>query len=501
MNDLSDKVLATVNSKHIKKFSFDKQGKRFKAFTFSSICNALGEKYEKCGPARLREIKIVMANLENEGIVEYINGEPPFYILVKPSKQKQTGFALKNDGGFQVMSVKLRVFLCVILFFLPAVSMASTKSSLKDILAIGKSRVHKKNYAKAREQAVSNSLATAVNQAALGLLPADALADNFEEVNRVLSGNINKFIRNYKVLSESKSEKAYSVLVLVTVSGEMLKKQMPDANDLATKGKLPKLLFMIAEEKPDADFPVCWWAEKESPGEMIAEAAISEALKKSGFAVADHGGGLPPEYDRSGIEKPNIGIEEVLKIGAHFKADAVVVGKAVSEKALNTMGGTIRSFRGTVTARVFSVETGDEIAFASQKAVEVHEDETEGTKSALQSAASMVAEDLAGKIAEGWRNAKKKSSRITLYIGGTSYLGNFVMFRKELNSMPGVKSIQLKEMKADEAAILVDYKGSAKELADALMLKTFQAFGINVYEVARNHLRIELVPEQKTNSH
>ncbi|MBW2166280.1 MAG: hypothetical protein JRG74_09360 [Deltaproteobacteria bacterium] len=48
-------------------------------------------------------------------------------------------------------------------------------------------------------------------------------------------------------------------------------------------------------------------------------------------------------------------------------------------------------------------------------------------------------------------------------------------------------------MKADEATIVVDFQGNAKELADALMLKNFESFGINIYEISQSHLRIRLV--------
>jgi len=45
----------------------------------------------------------------------------------------------------------------------------------------------------------------------------------------------------------------------------------------------------------------------------------------------------------------------------------------------------------------------------------------------------------------------------------------------------------------DEATIVVDFQGNAKELADALMLKNFESFGINIYEISQSHLRIRLV--------
>jgi hypothetical protein len=57
-----------------------------------------------------------------------------------------------------------------------------------------------------------------------------------------------------------------------------------------------------------------------------------------------------------------------------------------------------------------------------------------------------------------------------------------------------VEGIRVKEIKNNEAILLVEYKGKAKDLAAALMLKNFKSFGINISEVAENLIRIELVP-------
>ena len=68
------------------------------------------------------------------------------------------------------------------------------------------------------------------------------------------------------------------------------------------------------------------------------------------------------------------------------------------------------------------------------------------------------------------------------------------MFRRTLYEMPGIEDVQIREMKSDEATIVVDFKGNSKEFADAIMVKTFDEFGINIYEVSPTSLKIELIP-------
>jgi hypothetical protein len=84
---------------------------------------------------------------------------------------------------------------------------------------------------------------------------------------------------------------------------------------------------------------------------------------------------------------------------------------------------------------------------------------------------------------------------VELSILGTGHLANYVKFRKTLNTISGVEGIQVKEIKPNEAALLVEYKGKTKDLAAALMLQNFNAFGIHISEVTDNSLRIELVQD------
>jgi hypothetical protein len=53
----------------------------------------------------------------------------------------------------------------------------------------------------------------------------------------------------------------------------------------------------------------------------------------------------------------------------------------------------------------------------------------------------------------------------------------------------------VKELKADEAALSVSYKGKPRELADALMLNAFETFSINIQEVMPDRLKIQLIPQ------
>ena len=97
------------------------------------------------------------------------------------------------------------------------------------------------------------------------------------------------------------------------------------------------------------------------------------------------------------------------------------------------------------------------------------------------------------EITEIWKRGPEKPAMVSIEVSGTRNLGNFVLFRKTLNDISGVKRIQMKELQADASTMMVDYSGTPKTLADSLMVETFETFSINITEVSEEHLRIELV--------
>jgi hypothetical protein len=93
---------------------------------------------------------------------------------------------------------------------------------------------------------------------------------------------------------------------------------------------------------------------------------------------------------------------------------------------------------------------------------------------------------------------EKETAKIKVIVEGTRVLSNFVKFRSALSSLDNVREIQSSEMKADKATVIVEYNGDVNTLAESLMLKSFESFGINISEVLPDQLRIVLVPVDET---
>lgn len=92
------------------------------------------------------------------------------------------------------------------------------------------------------------------------------------------------------------------------------------------------------------------------------------------------------------------------------------------------------------------------------------------------------------------RVGKINIQNIEIIVQGTRNLSSFISFRKGLKEIPGVKEIQVSDMQPDEAKLLVNFEGNAKEFTDALVLKKFDKFSIRIFEMSENKLKTELIP-------
>jgi hypothetical protein len=129
-----------------------------------------------------------------------------------------------------------------------------------------------------------------------------------------------------------------------------------------------------------------------------------------------------------------------------------------------------------------------------QTSVTTNTDEIAGTRDVLSRAGSLAGEDLASQILAAWQKHEEQSNRLEIIIAGTGDIANFEKLRRFINSISGVKNVQIKELTPNDATLMVDFQGIAKEFADALMLKSSKSMRFNIYEISHDRLRIELTP-------
>ena len=386
------------------------------------------------------------------------------------------------------------IIFCFLSFLAHSVNVqAEDQISTKTVVVIGTGKIYKENSASARKEAIENSLVSAVESVALDLIPPESLNQTFQSFNEALYDKTGKFIQGYKVLAEFKIKDAYRVMVKANVSIPGLTKLMSNAGIMSGGKSLPKILVLVSEQNLEDTSPKYWWGKKAVWGEIFSVNAFIETMRSKGLPVLDHPSIAQNTGIDDGYDKPVLDKEEAVDLGLNLKADIVIVGKTIIDQAQNVMGKNIRSFKGVVSARAIRTDTGEEIATITRSAVTADADETIGARKALSAAGSLAGDILARQIIDAWQKKDEQTNIIGIVVEGTDNLANFEKLIGIINKISGVKNLQIKELKANETVISVEFKGSAKTLADALMLKSYESVGINIYEVSKNHLRVELI--------
>jgi hypothetical protein len=418
----------------------------------------------------------------------FIPQKIPSYFLTQELSNMRTIF--NKLSGSMLVSLSLALVLMS-----SGAGQAKESVTTKTYVVVGTSAMHGGNVAAAREKAIADGLVTAVALMTKELLEVESLVDNFSQLNELLFDQTSTFIQGYKVLTEAGQDKTYRVVVQATVSGKKISKKLTDAGVLRTSTTLPSVLFLIAEQNLEQESPMFWWSPLGSSFISIAEAAMVERLQEAGFTIINHRGARNrPLVNWDDINKPDLTDLEAAELGAALKADVIVLGTSVASPSTNIMGSAMRSFNGTVSMRALRSDSAEPMVNLTRTAVAVSEEDAVGGREALADAGAMAGPALAEELISAWQKQAGRPSVVEVVILGTNQLAHYVKFRKALNTISGVEGIRVKEIKPNEATLQVEYIGKTQDLAAALMQQNFKSFGINIFEVTPEVLKVELIP-------
>ena len=372
---------------------------------------------------------------------------------------------------------------------------AQESDQTKTFVVVGTATVQGGNVSVARERAIEDSLVTAVVLMTGEILDVDVLVSQFAKLNELLFDQTSKYVQDYKVLTEADLDKRYRVIVEVTVSRKKISKLLNDSGILRLQTTLPSVLLLVAEQRLDQTAAGFWWGTLGSDFHSLAASAIAEQLKQAGFILIDPMEARNrAEVQWAAFDKPDLTDQEAALLGSRLKAQVVVAGMAAVSPSTNIMGSAMRSFNGTANIRAIRTDPVETLLNIGRTAVAVSEDDAAGSRQALMEVGDLAGQALSQELMTAWQVQAGQPSKIDMVIRGTSHLAYYVKFRKSLNSIPGVGAIRVKEIKPNEATLQVEYKGKPQDLAEALMQQNFEAFGINIFEVTADTVRVEIIP-------
>jgi hypothetical protein len=248
--------------------------------------------------------------------------------------------------------------------------------------------------------------------------------------------------------------------------------------------RVPKVLLLIYEKNAEGFLAAL------PPGAQPTAHTTSQAMATSmaarGLVVV--GGDAVPQ-------RP-INDTEAVDLARQRGADMVVVGESVTDITANTMGTELKSFTATVDLRALQASDGGQVGALRRSAVKASADWASGSAAAQERAGTLGADGLASTIIHVWQKGASSRERLLIDVEGIGgQVAAFVKFRGQLQEIPGVKAMQIEEMTPDTARLSAQYQGSSRSLAEALMERRYQGFGINIYAVDATGIKVQLVAD------
>ncbi|MDA3788357.1 MAG: hypothetical protein PF503_07660 [Desulfobacula sp.] len=389
-----------------------------------------------------------------------------------------------NYIGFLVLFISI--------LFLSQPLSAANDSSILTGVTTGKRKIIKQALQQAKQNAVSDALRVAVQNAFAKVVSKQTLASNLDFFyNQVLS-HASDYIITYQVLGGIENKGYYLVGVESKVDILKLEKTLTDARIINANKDKPVILFFIAEKTPSDLLPKYWWGKNPIPYQSLTEKIIIDKMIQDRFIITGN------DRERPDPSFYNITFDSIYDVaaakdlGKKMDADMIVFGKAVSAEATNIMGQE-KTFNAQISLDGYNLETGEKVVTSQVQAVAKSDMDREGNIQALFKAASLSATDLSEKLDDYWTRYLRKENSFDVTIKGENFLPRFIALKQEFQQMPGIENMQPKEMGSDYAVMQIFYKGQSSQFADAVMLKTFDSFGLEFSDITDNLVTITFI--------
>ncbi len=370
--------------------------------------------------------------------------------------------------------------LCLIVLFLCLLAHLPTKpSSAQEIggaderIATGTGTIVDGNMALARDEAISEASLKVIEECLIQRLGVQGLANNFERLDEEILSRTKEYIRDYRIISELRTERYVKVLMKVRVNEAILEKRLERMGFSEIDSIHAAVLFLVSEMKEGVP-PIYWWGDPSRETSLTqTELALSRVFEGKGFRVVGRSF-FPPEegYEESMLHLA-LGNEEAVKWGRLLSAQVVVTGEAhlYGASKASVFLNALKVADGTILARGYRGGT--------------LEGNGGGDRSAVELAVNNWANDMLSLIVSGLKPAEKPINQITVMIKGLKSYKELRDFREFLKAeFPEVRSVVQRSLKRDLARVSVEVKGDPEALAEKVLNHPKRPLSFEIEEVS-----------------
>jgi hypothetical protein len=343
--------------------------------------------------------------------------------------------------------------------------------------------------AKAREEAIAKALREAVEQACGVFLTAQSKTSDYKTVYDKVFANSVGYVRERKVDRVLIDGDETVVTVRARVSTRKFEENWAAIAHTVEQENNPRLIVAIVQDE-NVDFH-----DRKPEDTGSVQARIEDFMLKKGITLMDRNVASDVNKRDVLLAAVNDDAAKAAALGARFKADVVVTGKAEAKygKTLDVAEQKMYQYTATLTVRVIQTDSARILASKSFGPVTATTlQRGGGADKALAKLADEAAPKLLAAVVEAWRERANVARTVQLSVAGMDY-ELWKGFREKAEKIEGVKALRLREITEGFAQIDVEYAFTNESLADHI--SEMKSPRLKIEEITANRLKAKVAKE------
>jgi len=338
----------------------------------------------------------------------------------------------------------------------------------------------------AESEAVNAALRKAVEQACGTFIKGQTKVEDFQTTYDKVFADTAGYVLEHKVLKVTKKDDETEVRVQARVSTVTFEADWARAAHTIAQEGNPRVLVTIVEA-------TAWRSEapefKDDAG--VVQSKVENFLNDKGLQLMDRS-------TIEGVTKRDLALAtikddaaELAAIGAKFKADVIIVGKATVRygKKLELGQATMHQYNCTLTVRAIQCDSG-RILMSNTYTLSPNETTQNAEDKALVKLGNDAAPKVLKDVLEAWRKRANVGRTVQLMISGMNR-AEWRKFEAEVKDLDGVTAVRLREITEGVATIEVDCKLDTNQLADRI--EELNDITLEISEQNANRLKCKVV--------
>lgn len=374
-----------------------------------------------------------------------------------------------------------RIFLIILSVVISYICPTPVQAKEMAIISEGVGTIVDDNRAKARDIAIQDALAKAVEQAMGTFLQAETMVENAILIRDSIYSKTKGYIKSYRVTEESFSNSLYRVHIEAYVATDKLEDDLSAIGLLMQRKHKPRVMVVINETQ----------LGKSKISNPASETEMINRFLKKDFKVVDQDQVDKIRNSRQ-LQAALEGNDALAaKIGRDYGAEVIIAGKAFSEYSGDFYGFV--SCRASVNARAILTDTGDVIAADGKQAGGADIAKNVAGEKALSGAGGTLADSLMEQILDRWSKEAWGATSVRIIIYGMDYQQLSEFKDILVVKVRGIEDVHQRTFTPERAVLDIDFKGDPQNLTGKISKINFDTFQLEPIEVTANRIDLRVV--------